>query len=81
MRLPHAISVQISSVFVTIDRVINLFLANVFILYTLKTPKKLLFSGILRGYKMGTFSRNGLNIVTQNHCFCKCLSIILADKA
>ena len=33
----------------------NLFLASVPILYPLKTP-----SGVFRGYKMGTLTRNGL---------------------
>ena len=34
------------------------FLANVPILYPLKIPDW--FSGVLRGYKMGTLARNGL---------------------
>ena len=33
---------------------INPFLVNVPILYTLKTPQNIWFSGIFRGYKMGT---------------------------
>ena len=39
---------------------INPFLANVPILYLLKTPE-IRFSGVFRGYKMGTLARNGLN--------------------
>ena len=35
-------------------------LANVPILYPLKTPENLDFSGVFRGYKMGTLARNGL---------------------
>ena len=34
--------------------------ANVSILYPLKTPENQRFSGIFRGYKMGTLARNGL---------------------
>ena len=39
---------------------LNPFLANVPILYPLKTPKNLWFCGVFRGYKMGTLARNGL---------------------
>ena len=39
---------------------LNPFLANVSILYPLKTPENLWFSGVFRGYKMGTLARNGL---------------------
>ena len=39
----------------------NPFLANVPILYPLKTLKNLWFFGIFSGYKMGTLARNGLN--------------------
>ena len=39
--------------------------ANVPILYPLKTPENLCFSGIFRGYKMGTLTRNGLK--EKNH--------------
>ena len=38
----------------------NPFLANVPILYPLKTPENQRFSGVFRGYKMGTLARNGL---------------------
>ena len=41
--------------------VINPFLANVPILYPLKTPESLWFSGLFREYKMGKLARNGLN--------------------
>ena len=40
--------------------VLNPFLANVPILYPLKTPENLWFSEVFRGYKMGTLARNGL---------------------
>ena len=36
-------------------------LATILILYPLKTPENLWFSGVFRGYKMGTSDRNGLN--------------------
>ena len=35
----------------------NLFLANVPILYPLKTPKNLWFFGVFRGYKMRALAR------------------------
>ena len=38
---------------------INPFVANVHILYPLKTPENLRFSVVLREYKMGIFARNG----------------------
>ena len=38
----------------------NTFLANASILYPLKSPENLWFSGIFRGYKMGILVRNGL---------------------
>ena len=41
-------------------RLFNPFLANVPILYPLKTPENLWFSGVFRGYKMGTLARNRL---------------------
>ena len=40
--------------------VLNPFLANVPILYPLRTPENFWFSGVFRGYKMGTLARNGL---------------------
>ena len=43
---------------------LNPFLANVPILHPLKTPEKLTFSGVFRGFKMGTLARNELM-----HCF------------
>ena len=42
------------------DNVINPFPANDPILYPLKTPESLWFSGVFRGYKMGTLAGNGL---------------------
>ena len=38
----------------------NLFPANVPILYPLETPENQRFSGVFRGYKMGTLAGNGL---------------------
>ena len=38
---------------------INQFLADVLILYPLKTPEKVCFYGVFRGYKMGALARNG----------------------
>ena len=39
---------------------LNSVLANVPISYVLKTPENQRFSGVFRGYKMGTLARNGL---------------------
>ena len=39
---------------------VNPFLANATLLYPLKTPENLSFSGVFRGYKMRTLARNGL---------------------
>ena len=44
---------------------ITLFLANVLILYPLKTSEKLRFSDVFRGYKVGTLARSGLNQVEE----------------
>ena len=38
---------------------LNPFLADDPILYPLKTPQKLYFSGVFKGYKMGTLLRDG----------------------
>ena len=40
--------------------IVNPILANVPILYPLKTPENQRFPGIFRGYKMGTLARYGL---------------------
>ena len=40
---------------------LNPYLAIVPILHSLKIPENLLFSGVSRGYKIGTLARNGLN--------------------
>ena len=40
--------------------VINPFMANVPVLYTLKTPENLWFSGVFREYKMEILARIGL---------------------
>ena len=40
---------------------VNPFPANISILYPLKTPENLWFSGVFREYKMGTLAGNGLN--------------------
>ena len=42
---------------------INLFLANVPILYPLKTPENLWFSSVFSRYKMGTLTQNRLSII------------------
>ena len=39
--------------------IVNPILANVPILYPLKTPENQRFSGVFKGYKMGTLARNG----------------------
>ena len=39
---------------------LNRFVANVPILYRMKTPENLWFSGVFRGYKMGALARNGV---------------------
>ena len=41
-------------------RLLSSFLANVPILYPLKTPENLWFFGVFRRYKMGTLAKNGL---------------------
>ena len=43
-----------------VDQLLNPFLANVPILYPLKTPENQRFSGVFRWYKMGTLVRIGL---------------------
>ena len=40
---------------------VNLFMANVGILYLLETTENLWFSGIFRGYKIETLTKNGLS--------------------
>ena len=45
---------------------VNPFLANVPILYPLKTPENQKFSGVFRGHKMGTLARNGLKTILSN---------------
>ena len=40
---------------------VNQFVANIPILYPLKTPESLWFCGFFKGYKMGTLARNGLS--------------------
>ena len=42
----------------------NPFLANVPILYPLKTPENQRFSGVFRRSKKGTLARNGLSLVS-----------------
>ena len=44
---------------------LNPFLANVSILYPLKTLVNQRFSGIFREYKIGKLARNGLNFLIQ----------------
>ena len=43
----------------------NAFLVNVPILHPLKTPENLRFSGVFRGYEMGTLARNGLKTLIK----------------
>ena len=47
----------------------NPFLANAPILYSLKTPENQKFSGVFRGYKMGTLTRDGLNLTSSRKPF------------
>ena len=54
----HCVSVINRNIF---RRIVNPFLANVPILYPLKTPENLWFSGVFKGYKMGTLARYGLS--------------------
>ena len=51
---------------------LNLFLANDLILYSLKTPENKRFSGVFRGYKMGTLAKIGFNILRNGLCFMAC---------
>ena len=55
---------MLSCLTLKIDRVsyavLNPFLANIPILYPLKTPENLWFSGVFRRYEMGTLAKNGL---------------------
>ena len=53
--------------------VLNPFLANVPVLYPLKTLENLWFFGVFRGYKMGTLARNGLS-------FTKLLTLFLSKR-
>ena len=56
--LPVRVLFHVSKIF---ERVVfNPFLANVPILYPLKTPENQKFSGVFMGYKMGTLAKNGL---------------------
>ena len=41
---------------------VNLFLTSVSVLYLLKTPENLWFSGAFRGYEKGILARNELTI-------------------
>ena len=50
-------------------RYFNPFQASVPILYPLKTPKSLWFSGVFRGYKMGTLAWNGSTWVSSMASF------------
>ena len=51
--------------YIFVKVVIISFLANIHILYPLKTPENRRFSGVFRGYKMVTLSRNGLILTTN----------------
>ena len=52
----------------------NPFLANVPILYPLKTPENMWFSGVFRRYKIGTFARNGLKKSIMAHLNMWCVA-------
>ena len=54
------LKLQFSDVFRSSDFLLNPFLANIPILYPLKTPENQRLSGVFRGYKMQTLARNGL---------------------
>ena len=60
---------------------INTFLASVLIFYLLKTPENQRFSGVFRGYKLGTLARNGLtdddSIDNFGHVVAICLIFML----
>ena len=45
---------------------VNPFLANIPILYPLKTSESLWFCGFFKGYKMGTLARNGLSWIVYS---------------
>ena len=47
---------------------VKLFLAKLPILYPMKPPETLWFSGIFRGYKIETLARNGLKIYGDPIC-------------
>ena len=48
----------------------NTIMASVLILYILKTPENLGFSGVFRGYKMVTMTRNRLMMLIQAVILC-----------
>ena len=58
--------------------IIKPFLANVPSLYPLKIPENLWSSGVFRGYKTGTLTRNGLNF---SRIYRKVKSLQLLDLA
>ena len=58
---------------------LNPYLANVPILYPLKTPENQSFSDVFRGYKMETLAKNGLISVSMNYFFLKSFEIILLN--
>ena len=63
--IPYITSISYSSMQVLTKNIynsekINPFLANVPILYPLKTPENRRFSDVFRGYKLGTLATNGL---------------------
>ena len=56
---------------------LNPFLANVCLLYPLKTPKNLWIFGAFWEYKVGTLARNGLNLYVSVNPFSSMLFSIL----
>ena len=64
----------------------NSFPVNFPVLYPMETPGTLCFSGVFRGYKMGTLARNGLKAFDRVRCvglphklkfYDKCLEAVL----
>ena len=54
----------------------NSFLANVPILYPVKTPRNLYFSGVFRRYKVETLVRNDLSITLITVAETGCISLL-----
>ena len=59
--------------------VINPFLVNIHIIYPLKTPKNLWFSGVFRRYKMRALTRNKLKVLVQG-IFVSVISVYASES-